>query len=116
MTKVEEVKLGTLELAITCMLAETTSHPLQVRQMGQDSFMMTHNGVRALVFYHRMLDWGHKSKDAAASNSPLGCDGGSGIREGRVYEETEEMNASCDTRVSQGNDRKSRRPSKSLTK
>ena len=59
-TKVEEVKLSTLELAITCMLAETNSHPLQVRQMGQDSFMMTHNGVRALVFYHRMLDWGQR--------------------------------------------------------
>ena len=39
MTKVEEVKLSTLELAITCMLAEKTPHPLPDRWMDHYSFI-----------------------------------------------------------------------------
>jgi len=35
--KVEEVKLSTIELAITCMLAEKTPHPLQVGRMDKAS-------------------------------------------------------------------------------
>ena len=57
-TKAEKVKLSTLKLSITCMLVETTSHPLQVRRMEQGIFMMTLKGMRALFLYHRTVRWG----------------------------------------------------------
>ena len=58
MTKVEEVKLGTLELAITCMLAETTSHPLQFGHMEDDSFIMTLKGMGTSLYYRAVLNRG----------------------------------------------------------